>query len=135
MLHDHARSMADARTDVLIISTDATIGSLLSVLLELNGLRVCFYEGGPLSSAVERCRPLAAIADCDHSAACEPAAIAELRAHGVRPILFSPKRLDAEVRERAEAEGVPWFVLPMRHAELGALVRRTIGDAGPVAAA
>ncbi len=94
---------------VLILAREEVVAALLGMMVELRGLQPRFL--GPAEVAEEailRDKPGTVIIDCDHR---DPLVEAIVRAGSV-PILFSPFRMQAEVRSVAARHGIKSFTLP-----------------------
>ncbi len=113
---------------VLIVSTDSPTATLLGAFAEVEGYEVSIHDDARESplAAIRRARPDLILLDVDHPDGFAPDFLRELRASGIRAIAFSPGRLTAEVRERAEPYGLPTITLPIDPSSLRAVLRRAI---------
>jgi CheY-like chemotaxis protein len=99
---------------VLVVSTDPVIASLLGTLLEVERHRAVFPASGEeIQRALDRERPDLLLLDCDHPELRNDALVRQAKASGTGVVLFSPGRVDDEVRARAERSGLSWFSLPI----------------------
>lgn len=97
---------------MLILAREEVVAALLGLMVELRGLQPRFLERGePVEDAILRERPSVVLIDCDHPD-CGDALLNAIRQTGAVPILFSPFRLQAEVRSFAARHGVRSFTLP-----------------------
>jgi hypothetical protein len=81
-------------------------------MLELRGLKPRFLGAAEAAEdAILRERPGTVIIDCDHPD-CRDALVESIMRAGGVPILFSPFRMQAEVRSVAARLGVKSFALP-----------------------
>ena len=97
---------------VLILAREEVVAALLGMLVELRGLQPRFL--GPAEVAEEailREKPGTVIIDCDHPD-CRDALVESIVRAGSFPILFSPFRMQAEVRSVAARHGIRSFTLP-----------------------
>ncbi len=118
-------SHSGARDDtVLILSTDSVTAALLSLLAELEGYRAVFAERDEAPSrSIIRLRPRFVLVDCDHSAACTDELFQLARSHSARVVIFSPGRMNEDVRSFAESRSLPWFSLPIDRGTLARTLR------------
>ena len=82
------------------------------MMVELRGLQPRFL--GPaevVEEAILREKPRTVIIDCDHLD-CRDALVESIVRAGSVPILFSPFRMQAEVRSVAARHGIKSFTLP-----------------------
>jgi DNA-binding NtrC family response regulator len=97
--------------NVLIVAREEVVAALLGLMVELRGLRPTFLgreesvEGAMAREAFE-----AVVIDCDYPE-CERLMDA-IRNTGALPILFSPFRMQTEVKEVATRHGIRSFTLP-----------------------
>ena len=97
---------------VLILAREEVVAALLGMMVELCGLQPRFL--GPAEVAEEailREKPGTVIIDCDHPD-CRDALVESILRAGSVPILFSPFRMQAEVRSVATRHGIRSFTLP-----------------------
>ncbi|HST06647.1 MAG TPA: hypothetical protein VLJ83_00655 [Gemmatimonadaceae bacterium] len=97
---------------MLILARDEVVAALLGLLVELKGYQPRFpdMDESPLE-ALARERFNAVVLDCDHPE-CGDRLLAEIKNAAAQAILFSPLRLNDEVREVAERHGARSFTLP-----------------------
>ena len=108
---------------VLILARDEVVAALLGLLVELNGFEPYFVsEGESVSEAVVSGRHRAVIIDCDH-AECGDSLIEAIRRIGATPILFSPSRMEGELRNAAGRFGTSSFTLPTHPEKFGQLLQ------------
>ena len=97
---------------VLILAREEVVAALLGMLVEIKGLQPRFLGSAePAEDAILRDRPRAVIVDCDHPD-CSDALMETIRMAGALPILFSPSRMQPEVRSVADRHGLRSFTLP-----------------------
>jgi DNA-binding NtrC family response regulator len=97
--------------NVLIVAREEVVAALLGLMVELRGLRPTFLgREESVESAIARGAFEAVVIDCDYPE-CERLMDA-IRNTGVLPILFSPFRMQAEVKEVAARHGIRSFTLP-----------------------
>ncbi len=97
---------------VLILAREDVVAALLGMLVEIKGLQPKFLgRAEPAEDVILREKPLAVIIDCDHPA-CHEELLETIKRVGARPILFSPFRMQPEVRSVAERHGLKSFTLP-----------------------
>ena len=98
--------------NVLILAREEVVAALLGMMVELRGLQPKFPEKAePVEDLILREKPKAVIVDCDHPD-CGDEILAAIKQTGALPILFSPFRLQAEVKSVAARHGVRSFTLP-----------------------
>ena len=96
---------------VLILAREEVVAALLGMLVEIKGLQPRFLGSAePAEDAILRDRPRAVIIDCDHPD-CD-ALLEIIRMAGALPILFSPSRMQPELRSVADRHGLRSFTLP-----------------------
>lgn len=96
----------------MILARDDVVGALLGLLVELRGFNPKFPgENESPTDALARCSCRAVVVDCDHPEFGE-ALLAEIKRLAAQPILFSPVRMSAEVRQIASRHGARSFTLP-----------------------
>ncbi|HUQ97840.1 MAG TPA: hypothetical protein VM166_00210 [Gemmatimonadaceae bacterium] len=97
---------------VLILAREEVVAALLGLLVELSGFEPYFVaEHESISAAVNRGGHRVVIIDCDH-AECGDTLIDAIKRVGATPILFSPFRMEGELRDRAGRFGTGAFTLP-----------------------
>lgn len=97
---------------VLILAREEVVAALLGMMVELKGLEPRFHgRAEPAEDAILREKPYAVIVDCDHPD-CGDALLESIKKTGALPILFSPFRMQPEVRSVAARHGVRSFTLP-----------------------
>lgn len=81
-------------------------------MVEVSGFQPRFAAGGETAEAAIRSKhPHAVLVDCDHPELNDDL-IGAIRTSGARPVLFSPRRMHAEVNNFASAHGARAFTLP-----------------------
>lgn len=97
---------------VLILAREEVVAALLGMMVELRGLKPKFLGAAEAAEdTILRERPGTVIIDCDHPD-CRDALVKSIMLAGAIPILFSPFRMQAEVRSVAARLGVKSFTLP-----------------------
>lgn len=97
---------------VLILAREEVVAALLGMLVEIKGLQPTFLGSAePAEEAILRDRPRAVIIDCDHPD-CGDNLLEIIRIAGALPILFSPSRMQPELRSVADRHGLKSFTLP-----------------------
>ena len=97
---------------VLILAREEVVAALLGMLVEIKGLQPRFPgTTEPTADAILRERPRAVIIDCDHPD-CDDGLLQAIRTAGAMPILFSPSRVQPELRSVADRYGLRSFTLP-----------------------
>jgi DNA-binding response OmpR family regulator len=98
--------------NVLILARDEVVAALLGLMVELRGFSPRFLgEWETPEEVLAHDRYYAVIIDCDHPG-CSDQIIAAIRAADARPILFSPLRLQSELRDLAGRYRAESFTLP-----------------------
>ncbi|MFN2635462.1 MAG: hypothetical protein ABR585_00325 [Gemmatimonadaceae bacterium] len=98
---------------VLILAREDVVAALLGLMVELRGFEPRFLRAGDdVADTLERDRPRIVVIDCDFPD-CGEILLEKIRRAGAKPILFSPFRMLAEVRDVATRLGVGSFTLPM----------------------
>jgi DNA-binding NtrC family response regulator len=98
--------------NVLILAREEVVAALLGLMVELHGLQPKFVDRlESVDDAIRQQRPVAVLIDCDHPD-CTDALIETTKRLGGTPILFSPFRVQHEVRAMAARHGVRSFTLP-----------------------
>jgi len=98
---------------VLILPREETVAALLGLMVELRGFQPRFLERSERveEEAMRRDRPDAVVIDCDHPD-CSEALVEAIRRMDALSILFSPFRMQSEVRAVAARHGARSFTLP-----------------------
>jgi DNA-binding NtrC family response regulator len=97
---------------VLILARDEVVAALLGMLVELRGMQPRFLgRAEPIEDVILREKPRAVVIDCDHPD-CGDALLNTIKKSGAQPVLFSPFRMQPEVRSAAERHGIRSFTLP-----------------------
>jgi len=97
---------------VLILAREEVVAALLGMMVELRGLQPKFLGSAEAAEeAILREKPETVIIDCDHPD-CRDDLVESIMRAGSVPILFSPFRMQAEVRSAAARHGVRSFTLP-----------------------
>jgi DNA-binding response OmpR family regulator len=111
---------------VLIVSTDPLLAALLGLLVELQGHRPVFDQGGESpAEALARHHPRLVLVDADHHDGFSAAFLERARRSGAGVVVFSPGRPDGEVRQLARERGLVALALPTDRVAF----RRTLGEA------
>jgi DNA-binding NtrC family response regulator len=98
--------------NVLILAREEVVAALLGLMVELRGLQPTFLgKDESVNEAITRLAFDAVVIDCDHPD-CTAELLDNIRSAGALPILFSPSRMQAEVREVAVRHGIRSFTLP-----------------------
>jgi len=98
--------------NVLILAREEVVAALLGLMVELHGLQPKFIDKSEsVDDAIRQERPGAVLIDCDHPEYSETL-IQSIRHLDATPILFSPFRMQNEVREVAARHGLRSFTLP-----------------------
>lgn len=104
--------MVGVVSDVLILAREEVVAALLGLMVELRGLQPRFLgKAESIQDAIGCLSFYAVVIDCDHPD-CTSQLLDTVRITGVLPILFSPSRMQSEVREVAERHGLRSFALP-----------------------
>jgi DNA-binding response OmpR family regulator len=104
--------LADWVHNILILAREEVVAALLGLMVELHGFQPKFIDKSlSVDDAIRLERPGAVLIDCDHPE-CSEALIQSIRHLDGTPILFSPFRMQQEVREVAARHGVRSFTLP-----------------------
>ena len=104
--------LADSVGNVLILAREEIVAALLGLMVELQGLQPKFLgRSESVDDAIRLERPDAVLIDCDHPD-CTDALVEAIRRVDATPILFSPFRLQSEVRAAAARHGIRSFTLP-----------------------
>ena len=97
---------------VLILAREEVVAALLGLMVELRGLEPIYLGMADIAEdTIGRERPKVVVVDCDHQD-CTDSLLAAVRDSGAKPILFSPFRIENEVRRVAARHGVESFTLP-----------------------
>jgi hypothetical protein len=98
--------------NVLILARDEVVAALLGLMVELQGFTPRFLGPEETPEAALAGGGFASVLiDCDHPLWSEPL-LRACREASAQPILFSPFRMGAEVRNLAERYGLSSFTLP-----------------------
>jgi len=97
---------------VLILAREEVVAALLGMMVELRGLKPSFLgRTEAAEDAILREKPHTVIIDCDHPD-CRDSLVEAIMRAGAVPVLFSPFRMQSEVRSIAARHGVKSFTLP-----------------------
>ena len=97
---------------VLILAREEVIAALLGMLVELKGFQPKFLgRAEPIEDAILREKPRAVVIDCHHPD-CRDEILETIKKAGSQPVLFSPFRMQPELRSVAERHGIRSFTLP-----------------------
>jgi DNA-binding NtrC family response regulator len=97
---------------VLILAREEVVAALLGMMVELRGLSPRFLgRTEAAEDAILREKPSTVIIDCDHPD-CRDSLVEAIMQAGAVPVLFSPFRMQSEVRSVAARHGVKSFTLP-----------------------
>jgi DNA-binding NtrC family response regulator len=98
--------------NVLILAREEIVAALLGFMVELRGLQPRFLgKEESVDDAIASRTFEAVVIDCDHPD-CSERLLETIRRAGAMPVLFSPSRMQAEVREVAARHGTRSFTLP-----------------------
>jgi DNA-binding response OmpR family regulator len=98
--------------NVLILAREDLVAALLGLMVELHGYQPTFVDRSEsVDDVIRRDGPAAVLIDCDHPD-CTESLIEAIRRLDATPILFSPFRMQHEVRAVATHHGVQSFTLP-----------------------
>jgi DNA-binding response OmpR family regulator len=98
--------------NVLILAREEVVAALLGLMVELHGFQPKFVDRSEsVDDAIRQEQPGAVLIDCDHPD-CTEALIESIKRLDATPILFSPFRMQQEVRAVAARYGVRSFTLP-----------------------
>jgi DNA-binding response OmpR family regulator len=98
--------------NVLILAREEVVAALLGLMVELHGFQPKFVDRlESVDDAIRQERPHVVLMDCDHPD-CTDALIETIRRLDATPVLFSPFRMQHEVRAVAARHGVRSFTLP-----------------------
>jgi DNA-binding response OmpR family regulator len=98
--------------NVLILAREEIVAALLGLMVELQGLQPRFPGNSEsIDDAIRLERPDTVLIDCDHPD-CTDALVEAIRRADATPILFSPFRMQSEVRALAARHGIRSFTLP-----------------------
>jgi DNA-binding NtrC family response regulator len=98
--------------NVLILAREEVVAALLGLMVELRGWEPKFVDRSEsVDDAIRREQPGAVVIDCDHPD-CTDALIAIIKRTGATPVLFSPFRMQSEVRAAAARHSLRSFTLP-----------------------
>jgi DNA-binding response OmpR family regulator len=98
--------------NVLILAREEVVAALLGLMVELHGFQPKFVDRlESVDDAIRQERPGVVLIDCDHPD-CTEALIDAIRRLDATPVLFSPFRMQHEVRAVAARHGVRSFTLP-----------------------
>jgi DNA-binding NtrC family response regulator len=97
---------------VLILAREEVVAALLGMMVELRGLKPKFLgRSETAEDVVLQEKPRTVIIDCDHPD-CRDSLVEAIMRAGAVPVLFSPFRMQSEVRSVAARHGVRSFTLP-----------------------
>jgi DNA-binding response OmpR family regulator len=97
---------------VIILAREEVVAALLGLMVELQGLQPKFLgRTEDVEDAILREKPRAVVIDCDHPD-CRDELLETIRKAGALPVLFSPFRMQPEVKSVAERHGIRSFTLP-----------------------
>lgn len=97
---------------VLILAREELVAALLGLMVELQGQEPKFVgQAESVEEAIQHERPDAVVIDCDHPD-CGDELLEAIRRADALPVLFSPFRMQAEVRAVAARHGTKCFTLP-----------------------
>ena len=98
--------------NVLILAREELVAALVGLMVELRGMQPKFPgRAERVEEAMLREKPEAVIIDCDHPD-CRDDLVEAIMKAGAVPILFSPFRMQSEVRSVAARYGLRSFTLP-----------------------
>jgi DNA-binding NtrC family response regulator len=97
---------------VLILAREELVAALLGLMVELQGQEPKFVgQAESVVEALQHERPDTVVIDCDHPD-CGEELLEAIRKADALPILFSPFRMQAEVRAVAARHRTKSFTLP-----------------------
>ena len=97
---------------VIILAREEVVAALLGLMVELQGLQPKFLgRAEDVGDAILREKPRAVVIDCDHPD-CRDELLEAIKKIGALPVLFSPFRMQPEVKSVAERHGIRSFTLP-----------------------
>jgi DNA-binding response OmpR family regulator len=97
---------------VLILAREELVAALLGLMVELHGYQPKFVDRSEsVDDAIRQERPGAVLIDCDHPH-CNEGLIQTIRHLDAEPVLFSPFRMQQEIRKVATHHGVRSFTIP-----------------------
>lgn len=97
---------------MLILAREEVVAALVGLMVELRGMQPKFPgRAERVEDAILREKPETVIIDCDHPD-CMDALVEAIMKTGAVPILFSPFRMQSEVRSVAARHGLRSFTLP-----------------------
>ena len=97
---------------MLILAREEVIAAWLGMLVELKGFQPKFLgRAEPIEDAILREKPRAVVIDCNHPD-CRDEILESIKKAGSQPVLFSPYRMQPELRSAAERHGIRAFTLP-----------------------
>lgn len=97
---------------MLILAREEVVAALLGLMVELRGFQPRFVGWAERAEdAILREKPDAVIIDCDHPDYGD-ALLEVMKKAGAVPIMFSPFRMQSEVRSVAARHGIRSFTLP-----------------------
>jgi len=99
-------------SSVLILAREEVIAALLGLMVELRGMKPRFLgEKESITDALKREGHVPVLIDCDHPD-CTEETISQILEGGGDPVLFSPSRMQADVKRLASRYGTKSFTLP-----------------------
>lgn len=116
-------SFADAKTTVLIVSSDATAAALLGGLVETLGYRVTFASVINSEEAIRRARPRVCMLDCEGDT-WDQASIARIVMRSVSVVLVGPRSLLQGMSDLAAQHGAEMVFTPPLPGPLGEALDR-----------
>jgi DNA-binding NtrC family response regulator len=97
---------------VIILAREEVVAALLGLMVELQGLQPKFLgRAEDVEDAILREKPRAVVIDCDHPD-CRDELLETIQKAGALAVLFSPFRMQPEVKSAAERHGIRSFTLP-----------------------
>ena len=97
---------------VLILAREDVVAALLGLMVEIRGFEPAFLgKAETPGDAIRREQPRFVVMDCDHPD-CGDELLGTIRSAGAKPVMFSPFRMQAEVRDIASRHGIKSFTLP-----------------------
>lgn len=97
---------------MLILAREEVVAALLGMMVELRGFEPRFPgRTERVEDAILRDKPHAVVIDWDHPD-CGAALLETIKNAGALPVLFSPFRMQPEVRSAADRQGIRSFTLP-----------------------
>ena len=109
----YSSSVGPSLGNVLILAREEVVAALLGLMVEVSGFQPRFAGGDETAAAaIHSKQPHAVLVDCDHPELNDDL-MGAIKTSGARPVLFSPRRMEAEVTNLATQHGANAFTLPI----------------------